>query len=149
MENKHNIANQPKNNPSFLEHMKKDTPFSVPNNYFESLHQVIINKKLENNNINNYFDKLSYRILAPSLIVLSLIAIVYFLPQNNSNNELTNEQISELIINEKLHEFDEDLIYDIYSESEMKEQEEIPLEDEIIEYLIDHNINTNLILEEL
>jgi len=149
MENKNNIPNNNKENPSFLDQIKKESPFSVPKSYFEVLPQVIIDKKLNNKSIENIFDKLSYRILAPTFAVLAIIAIVYLIPNENSEIELTGDQISEIILNESLHEFDEDLIYSVYSETQIEEPVAEEPNEEIIDYLINNNIDINSIIEEL
>lgn len=149
MENRNNIPDNNEENTSFLDQIKKEKPFSVPKNYFEVLPQVITDKKLKNKNIENVFDKLSYRILAPTFTVLAIIAIVYLIPNENNEMELTGDQISEIILTENLHEFDEDLIYSVYSETLIEEPVNEESDEEIIDYLINNNIDINSIIEEL
>ena len=149
MENKNNIENNELNKHSFLSEIKKENHFTTPNDYFEVLPQVINNKKLNNNKIKNIFDKLSYRVLAPTFGILILITTFYILQPNNASLELTNEELSEIIINEELIEFDENLVYEVYAEMENITPNEQNDNEEIIDYLIDDNISINLIIEEL
>lgn len=149
MENKNDIENNELNKHSFLSKIKKENHFTTPNNYFEVLPQVINNKKLNNNTIKNYFDRLSYRVLAPTFGVLLLITTIFILQPSNSNLELTSEQLSEIIIDEELIEFDENLVYEVYAEMENNTLDEQNTNEEIIDYLINDNISINLIIEEL
>jgi tRNA A22 N-methylase len=149
MENKNNISENGNNLPPILTKIGKENSFSVPKNYFEVLPQVINDKKLNNKRIVNIFDNLSYRILAPTLGVLTLIMTIYILQPNNTTLELTNEQLSEIIINEELIEFDENLVYEVYAETESTSSSEQTTDEEIIDYLINDNISINLIIDEL
>lgn len=148
MQNKNNISENERNSNEFLNKIKKKNPFSTPKNYFEELHQVINNKKLENKYLKNYFDILSYRILAPILTVL-LVTILYFSIQpKETKAEPELEQLSEFIINEKVYEFDEEMIFEVYAETTLNNKEQTT-DDEVIDYLIENNISINSIFEEL
>jgi len=149
MENKNNIENNELNKHSILNKIKKENHFTTPNNYFEVLPQIINDKKLNNNNIKNIFDKLSYRVLAPTFGILILITTIYTLQPNNTDLELTSEQLSEIIIDEELIDFDENLVYEVYAEMENTNPDEQNDDEEIIDYLINDNFSINLIIEEL
>jgi len=135
---------QNKNN---IEQLKKENQFSVPANYFEDLPQQIQAKRtLEKPNtisLNNWY----YKVLAPTMVVITLFAS-YYIYHNNTSTELTPEEFSELIINQELIQFDEDMIYEVYAETAVQTQTELQ-DEEIIDYLINDNISINLILEEL
>jgi hypothetical protein len=149
MENKNNIPKNDTNLSPILDKIGKENNFSVPKNYFEALPQLIGDKKLNNKVIITIFDNLSYRVLAPTLGVLLIIMAIYTLQPNSTDLELTNEQLSEIIINEELIEFDEDLVYEVYAETENDTPIEQTTNEEIIDYLINDNISTHLIIDEL
>lgn len=147
MQNKNHISENEKNSYDFLDKIENTTPFTTPQNYFEELHQVINNKKLINSNLKYNFDILSPRISIPILSILIMIAVYFSFTKNTTPKEFTNEEISQIVMNEKIDEFDEDLIFEVYSETAF--ETEPTTDDEIIEYLIENNININSIIEEL
>lgn len=135
---------QNKNN---IEQLKKENQFSVPANYFEDLPQQIQARKNQTKPNIIFSTNWYYKILAPTMIVITLFAS-YYLYQNNTTSELTPQEISEVIINEELIQIDEEMIYEVYAETATLHQNESENE-EIIDYLINDNISINLILEEL
>lgn len=132
MENKYNI-----------EDLKKENQFAVPSNYFDELPQQINNRRRRKNNT-LFSEKLYYKILAPAFVVVLFFGS-YFMYQNNHKTIKTSNQFSEVIINDELVEFDEELIYEVYAETENTTTQD----EEIIDYLINDNININQITDEL
>lgn len=149
MKNKNDILEELEREAPFLSKIEKKSAFSTPNNYFEVLPEVISSKILNKNKLHLLFDKLSYRILLP----ISAFAILFFVTLNWNNNniedELTNEQLSELIIEEDYIGMDDYLIYESYAEILEEENEASSETQEYIDYLIDNNIDINSIIEEL
>ncbi|MGE0561707.1 MAG: hypothetical protein AB7O47_07820 [Flavobacteriales bacterium] len=135
---------QNKNN---IEQYKKENQFSVPANYFEELPQQIQARKNRTKPNTVFSNQLFYKVLAPTMVIVTLLAS-YYLYQNNSNTELTPQEISEVIIDQELIQMDEEMIYEVYAETATSNQTESENE-EIIDYLINDNISINLILEEL
>tara|TARA_R110001592_G_scaffold95324_2_gene274711 strand:- start:9903 stop:10352 length:450 start_codon:yes stop_codon:yes gene_type:complete len=149
MENKNNISKNDSYFSPILNKIGKENKFSTPKSYFEVLPQVIICKKLNSKMLNDRTDNMSYHFLMPTLGILTIIMAIYILNPSSSNLELTNEQLSEIIINEEIIEFDENLVYEVYTETEPSPSSEQTTNEEIIDYLINDNININLIIEEL
>ena len=151
MENKNNIHKELEKEAPFLSKIKKENHFSIPKNYFEVLPEVIINKNLNNNDLNFLFDKLSWRILMPISATAILLFVIFNWNTNSIDSELTNEQLSDLIIDENYIEFDDYLVYDTYAEimDEEEENNESSDTEEYIDYLIENDIDINTIIEEL
>lgn len=149
MNNKNNIPENEKNESVFLGNMEKKQVFSTPKDYFEVLPEVINNKKLENKSLNNYFDKLSYRIIGPVLAFSILLGIVFTWQNNTSEKALTNEQLSEYLLDEGYLEIEDYLVYESYYEAEIEETSLEESDDEYIDYLINNDIDINTIIEEL
>jgi hypothetical protein len=150
MEHKKNILEELKKEAPFLSEIKKENHFSVPENYFEVLPEIISSKKLNNNYLNVFFDKLSYKVLMPVTAVVILFFIAFSFNTTNISTELTSDQLSELIIEDDYFEMDDYLVYEAYAEILEEEKKRTPSdEDEYINYLIEHNIDINSIIEEL
>ena len=158
MKNKKKIADNLENenrlyedlNGQILSKIKKENHFSTPKNYFEVLPEVISNKKLNNNNLITFFDKLSHRVLVPISAVIVLFFVVFNFNTNNNSTTLTSDQLSELILEDDYYEMDDDLVYDAYAEMlESEKKETTSNEDEYINYLIENDIDINSIIEEL
>ncbi|NQX97676.1 MAG: hypothetical protein HRT73_07320, partial [Flavobacteriales bacterium] len=62
---------------------------------------------------------------------------------------LTNDQLSEYIINEDDIEFDDYMVYEVYAEMTGTEKETSSENQEYINYLIENDIDINSIIEEL
>lgn len=135
---------QNKNN---IERIKKENQFSVPANYFEELPQQIRAKRTQIKPNTVFSTNWYYKILAPTMIVITLFAS-YYIYQNKTTTELTPQEISEVIIDQELIQMDEEMIYEVYAETATSNQTESQNE-EIIDYLINNNISINLIIEEL
>ncbi len=115
MKKQNNIHENSENELSFLDKFEKKNNFLTPDNYFKELPQVVSNNILNNNNLKFSFDKLSWRVLLPTLsfIVLFIVVFNFFIPTEEST--LNNEEISEVIINESYTEIDDYLVYELYS----------------------------------
>ena len=154
MENKNNISENPLKDAPFLSKIKKENPFSTPKNYFESLDEIRYYKSLNKNYLQVLFDKLSYRVFIPLTASLAIFLLVFnFLPSNNET-PLTSDQIYEVLVEENYLEIEDDILYETYYEttsfptlSEDKNSENE--NDEYIEYLIENDIDINLIIAEL
>jgi hypothetical protein len=149
MKNKNNIPENPLENAPFLSKIKKENHFSTPNNYFESLPEITNSNLLNNSSLKFSFDKLSYRILVPITSLIVILIVVFNLNDNNSEIEITPDQLSELIIDEEYLEIDDYLVYETYAEIIEEDAEETTETEEYINYLIDNDIDINSIIEEL
>ena len=149
MKNKNNISENLENEAPFLSKIKKENHFSTPENYFEVLPEVITYKNLNKSLLKISFDRLSYRILVPIASVAIILFVIFNWNTNTVESELTNEQLSELIIEEEYIEIDDYLVYDTYAEILEEENEGSSETDDYIDYLIENDIDINSIIEEL
>jgi len=150
MENKNDIPNEIENIAPFLSKIKKENHFSAPKNYFEVLPEVMNYKTQNISRLQFSFDKLAYRFLVPITSLVVILVLIFNWTSNNTETELSNEQLAELIIEEEYLEIDDYLVYDAYEEIMDEEENEIESEtEEYINYLLENNININLIIEEL
>lgn len=143
--------------------LKKSFPFSVPDNYFDELPSKISNRiteKSESSVLSNfltYLRKPVYAVSTGLAAIVIIISIVFLSQDRNSaiifSDEITLEEIlteypyfyenvyESDIINLLLADTDEDFL-NLYLDNE--EMESIPDED-IIDYLLDENENSDLI----
>tara|TARA_B100000809_G_scaffold146995_1_gene144521 strand:+ start:10184 stop:10636 length:453 start_codon:yes stop_codon:yes gene_type:complete len=150
MEQKKNILEELKNEAPFLSEINRKNHFLVPRNYFEVLPEIVSCKKLNNNYLNLFIDKLSHKYFTPIAAAVILFIVVFKVNTYNISTELTSDQLSELIIEDDYFEMDDYLVYEAYTEIlEEAEKETSSDEDEYINYLIENNIDINSIIEEL
>lgn len=155
MENEKNISDNLENEAPFLSKITKENHFSVPENYFEVLPEVINNKILDNNKLRFNIDKLSWRLLMPFTAVIIIFIAIINLNTTTENDTLSYDQLSEYIIAEEDIDFDEYLVYEAYAElletegNEDLESNEDSEEQAYINYLIENDIDINSIIEEL
>ena len=150
MKNKNDILDELEKEAPFLSKLKKENHFSTPKNYFEVLPEVISNKNLNKKSLRFLFDRLSYSISVPIASFIIVFFVVFNWNNNSTDLELTNEQLSELIIDEDYIEFDDYLVYETYAEIlETEEKEASTDTGDYIEYLIENDIDINSIIEEL
>lgn len=148
MKQRDNISEKLKEEAPLLSKIEKQNSFFIPKNYFKEQLYVVNYKNLNNKIIHNYFDKLSYRFyitFSASLIALVLLISLVFTPKKTT---ITNEQLCELIIEDEYIDFDEELLYEAYSELNINTIES-ESDGILIDYLIDNNIETTTIIEEL
>tara|TARA_B100000809_G_scaffold258354_1_gene301415 strand:+ start:6719 stop:7168 length:450 start_codon:yes stop_codon:yes gene_type:complete len=149
MKKEQNISDNLENEAPFLSKMTKENHFSAPDNYFESLPEVMSNKNLNNNSIQNLFDKLSWRILVPFTAVVIIFTVITNLNTVDENAILTYDQLSEYIITEEDIDFDEYMVYEAYAETIEPDEYSDSETDEYINYLMENDIDINSIIEEL
>lgn len=149
MKNKSNISKNSLKSMPFLSDIEKENNFSTPKNYFKVLPEIICDKKLNTNLLQKIIDKLSWRILVPITSLIVVIFIVFNFNNKTIKATLTNKQLATLIINEDYLEIDDGLIYDAYAKILDEDENKNSLEDkEYINYLIDNDIDVDLIIEE-
>ena len=122
MKNKNDISNLEENEGSFLNQLNKKNDFSVPKDYFEVLPEVISNKTLDNNKLNFKFDILSYRFLVPTCAILLLLLFVFNWEKNLEQKPISIDQLSEILIESDYIEFEDDILYEAYSETTYNEE---------------------------
>ena len=150
MESKNNMPNSLENEAPFLSKIEKKNHFSTPNNYFEVLPEVISSKNLNNKSLYFNLDRLSYRILVPIASFIVLFFVIFNFNNNSIENELTIEQLSELIIEEDYGEIDDYLVYESYTELIEEDENDTSSDtEEYINYLLENDIDINSIIEEL
>lgn len=147
MKSDNNISKDLQSDEGFLSNIKKENNFTTPSNYFDELPELLNNKRVNSSSLN--LNKLLYRILIPSATFI--IITVLILNWNNSTEitQISDDQLSEYIINEEYESFDEQIIYDIYMESIALESNLEEVEENYINYLIDNDVDINTIIEEL
>lgn len=134
----------------FLAKMEKKNAFKTPDNYFESLLYLNNNKNLENNSLIYYFDKLSWRFFAPILSILVIGFILFINIKNSSNVEPSSDQLNDFMLAEGYLDMDEDLVYEMYAEMIINEENEMTQEEqEYVKYLLENEVDLNTIIEEL
>lgn len=148
MKSKNNIPENSLKETYFLSNIKKENNFKTPKNYFKVLPEIMSNKSLNNNRLILFFDKLSYRVLIPITSLIIILFVVFYFSNNNTSVKLTHQQLSELIINEDYITIDDDLVYDAYAKLLKEDKNKASSIDEAyINYLIDHDIDINSIIE--
>lgn len=145
MDENKKILKSNNNRHSILDEIEKKSDFSTPKDYFESLPEVTSINILNKNKLYNNFDILSYRVLLPTLMILLLTIFVFNWNSDSEKNELTNEQLSEVLIESDYVDFDDELLYEVYSETLTEEEKN----NEYIDYLIENNVELNTIIDEL
>lgn len=145
MDENKKILKSNNNRHSILDEIEKKSDFSTPKDYFEYLPEVTSTNTLNKNKLYNNFDILSYRVLLPTLMILLLTFFVFNWNSDSEKNELTNEQLSEVLIESDYVDFDDELLYEVYSETLTEEEKN----NEYIEYLIENNVELNTIIDEL
>ena len=141
-----------------FENLSKETPFVVPEGYFDSF-PVRIMKKIHEEGEKQVLKK-SIRLrtlfspqlsIAASLIlfaVLSYFTITYIL--NSENQQDTSQYFAELVENE-IEDYDLLLLMEALDEANNFDLEEYntELDEEIIDYLVSEEIDIEQIIEEL
>ncbi|MCO6500082.1 MAG: hypothetical protein J5I47_06855 [Vicingus serpentipes] len=149
MKNKNNIPENPLKDAPFLSKIKKENHFLTPKNYFESLDEVRLDKYLNKNKLTIIFDNLSYRIFIPLAACVAIFILVFNYNLKTNKTSLTSEQVYETLVNEDYIEIEDDLLYETYYEVTQSSSPTLEENDEYIEYLIENDIDINLIIAEL
>lgn len=149
MKNKNDISNLKENESSFLNQLNKKNDFSVPKDYFEVLPEIINNKTLVNSKMRFKFDILSYRFLIPTSAILLLLFFVFNWNKNIEQKPISNEQLSEILIESDYIEFEDEILYEAYSETIYNEDLTAEEKNEYVNYLLENDIELNTIIEEL
>jgi len=137
--------NEPENKGDFLQNLKKENAFQVPEKYFDEF-PLKIRNRIDSETEKNWFENI-FRLLKPQLklaggfIVLFLLAFSLFYIINNGKDNKKNTGIAET-----MDELDEISVYGINDDAEIIElltsEENIGSEEagseEIMEYLLDY-----------
>ena len=147
MKSDNNISKDLQSDEGFLSNIKKENNFTTPSNYFDELPELLNNKRVNSSSLN--LNKLLYRILIPS--VTFIIIAVLILNWNNTTEitQISDDQLSDYIINVESEYLDEEIIYESYMESIALESNLEETEENYINYLIDNDVDINTIIEEL
>ena len=134
----------------------KTNPFSVPEGYFDNLPGAVQNKIKASQKRTRPLYLASWKIsLAAASIALLMVTWMVFGPSPDSLptyslDEFSAEEIHSLFANDDNFELDESMIVASYIESEAVWDGEDPslVDEEVIEYLIENDIELDLIINE-
>ena len=144
MKNDNNILNQ---QDDLLSTIKKENNFKTPQNYFDELTGLVNNKRSHNSTLG--FNKLLFRFLIPTATFVIIAILLFNLNNTNEIVQISDEQLSEYIINEESEYFEDEIIYESYIENVLTENTLPENEENYINYLIENDIDINNIIEEL
>jgi len=153
MKNNKNISEKPLQEAPFLSKIDKKNSFNVPKNYFKEISEVRVSNKLNDKYLQHIIDKLSYKIFIP-ISAFILIFIIFLLPTNNTTEQtITSNEISEVLLNDNVIYLEEDLLIETYStllENEtISEDFSTENKEGYITYLLENDIDINTIINEL
>ena len=138
-----------------LHSIKKDSPFKVPEDYFENFARRIQDKISEEKNLSAY-QRIAIAVkpmlkLAAAFVLLALFAylITYFITDNTKNNDInyaSNDQVnvSEQYILDNAENTD---IISVMNNDSTTESNDIE-SDKIIDYLVNENVDYLAYIEE-
>lgn len=147
MKNDNNISGKLKNDEGFLSNIKKENNFTTPSNYFDELPELLNNKRVNSSSLN--LNKLLYRILIPSATFIIIAVLILNWNNTTEITQISDDQLSDYIINVESEYLDEEIIYESYMESIALESNLEETEENYINYLIDNDVDINTIIEEL
>lgn len=134
----------------------KEKPFifKEPEGYFENLRNEIFQKIIEEDEaerqiIQAYKRGIVLKIFQPSYAIAAILIIticVIGFKFINDDKPLTQNDIAEVVSREKIEGMEEDVLIEALDETEMLIDEEIS-DDEIIDYLVEHDIDLDLLNE--
>ena len=131
----------------------RETPFTVPNNYFEQLPTHIQNICLSHQKPSNVYSLLevikSQLALASGFLAFVVIAIAgyYYLQPHEQNLVLSNDDYIE-IVQKNITEFDEVLIMNEMKDPKKNQLPKHDLTEEMIRYLVQENIDYVTLMEQ-
>jgi len=127
-----------------LDGMKKDLPFSLPENYFENFPEKLRNR-LEIRQKSGFFEK-TYRLVRPQLAVAASLAafilLGYFIVKSTLDTGKQTEAVQEYaeIIDYYIYDFDDEAIMAVFTEENNLNYLNNNFEaEEIIQYLSEEN----------
>lgn len=126
---------------------KKELPFKVPDGYFENLSNRILQNKDQKPALTI---RLYLRVAAvASILIVISISVFYFLNQNPEEKIAYQMQGFNPIPDELLQVDESTIIEYLPSEPELDNSPASVEKDEIINYLVENNIDEDLIYEEI
>ena len=146
MKNDNNISNL-ENEEEFLLGIKKENNFNTPPNYFDDLPELLMVKKSSNNNLG--LSKNLYRFILPTAAFVIIALIIFNFNETTKTTQISDEQLSEFLINEEYEYFEDELIYEAYINNVSTESNTSENDENYIDYLIDNDVDINTIIEEL
>lgn len=133
---------------SNINQFKKQKPFRVPENYFESFAQKMQNTISEPKEL-NWFQKIFsvsiLKIAIPSFLVFALCFSIYMINNNQLNTELSIQDITNYILEEEDFAIQDDF-EELLAMNLNLDQPSLS-EDEIIDYLLEEEIELELITQ--
>jgi hypothetical protein len=127
-----------------LDGMKKDLPFSLPENYFENFPERLRNK-LETRQKSGFFEK-TYRMVRPQLAMAAALAafilLGYFIVKSTLDTGRQNNTVEEYadIIDYYIYDFDDETIMTVFTEENNLNYLNQTFEaEDIIHYLSEEN----------
>lgn len=127
-----------------LDGMKKDLPFSLPENYFENFPERL-RDRLETRQKSGFVEK-TYKLVRPQLAIAAVLAafilLGYFIVRSTLDTGRQNENIEEyaVIIDYYIYDFDDEAIMAVFTEENNLNYLNNTFEaEEIILYLSEEN----------
>jgi hypothetical protein len=137
-----------------LEGMKKDLPFSLPENYFENF-QEKLRERLETRQKSGFFEK-TYRLVRPQFAVAAALAgfilLGYFIVKSTLNAGKQTNAVEEYaeVIDYYIYDFDDETIMAVFTgENNLNYLNNNFETEEIIQYLSEENDLNDTELQDL
>lgn len=133
--------------PQTLRSVGNETPFRVPENYFEMLPISIADKishKRETTPWIHFILKKEFIYTASLGCIIALFVIFFPIISTHFND--SNLSVSEYVIKEKYSSFDEDMLVAFLTENK---EDKTSDNDYLMDYLLQNDTDINLIMEEL
>lgn len=139
--------------------IKKENPFQVPKDYFDSLPTIVQEQCVQKKKSRPFgiWQWLSENILSPQIsfalsiliITLSIISInKYFVSPNSVNSKVT-VTVEEVVNSTYLNDLDEDILIETLANQKVHNTKKNNKNKEVEDYLIDHDIDVSTIANEL
>jgi len=158
MQNKVNIND--KEESEFLSSIKKENPFSVPENYFEFLPQEITegcHKPINASNRKSYFffqPEIAYSFAAITVLIFTILFFINKGDVASGSSELSSEEITYILQNPEHYNIEESVISEgllagFESSSDETTISEFEISDEEAQSYLEDNSELNNIINEL
>lgn len=133
-----------------IEQFKEQKAFKVPENYFENfalnMQHQIVEQKEELGLWQRLFSANTLKLFVPSLIIMILCFSIYFIiPKQNTQAFINLKDIENYILEESDYAIIDD--YEDILASNLEIEPPVLLEEDIIDYLIDEDIDIELITQ--